>query len=198
MIANVAGVILAGGASSRFGSNKALAAYQGRPLISHAAAAMEELFASCLLVTNTPETYRFLGWAMTSDRFRGAGPLAGIHAALAAITEPRAFISGCDMPFLDARLIRFLCGIKGDWDAVVPWLNGRPEPLYGVYHRNCLAVITANLEQGEGKIGLIYSQLRLRRVTEAEILAVVSDLSTFHNVNRPADLPTATGHGEHE
>ena len=79
------GVILAGGASSRFGSNKALALLRGRPIISHVAAVLEKTFHSHLLVTNSPETYQFLGWQMTTDIHPGQGPLAGIHSALQAI-----------------------------------------------------------------------------------------------------------------
>ncbi|MDH3360081.1 MAG: NTP transferase domain-containing protein, partial [Desulfobulbaceae bacterium] len=72
MIADVTGVILAGGASSRFGSNKALAVHDGQPLISYAAAILERLFPQQLLVANTPEVYDFLGWPSVCDNFKGA------------------------------------------------------------------------------------------------------------------------------
>jgi len=192
---HIAGVILAGGASSRFGSNKALALYQGRPLIGHAAATLAEIFRHRLLVANHPDAYRFLDWPTAADRFPGAGPLAGIHAALASITVPHAFIIGCDMPFVSGPLVRFLCELADDWDAVVPWPGGRPEPLYALYHQRALPVIAAALAAGDHKIGRIYQQLRVRQVEEAELLAVVPDLTTFLNVNRPADLP---GAGEKE
>lgn len=191
MIADVTGVVLAGGASSRFGSNKALAVHDGRPLISHAAETLEALFASRLLVTNAPEAYGFLDWPTVGDHYQGAGPLAGIHSALAVINTPYAFITGCDMPFLNIRLIRLLAELAsaGDWDVVVPCPGGRPEPLYGVYHRRCLPTIEASLNRDERKVGLVFKALRVRRVEEDELLAVLSDLTTFLNVNRPADLP---------
>lgn len=195
MIDDTTGVILAGGASSRFGSNKALALLAGTPLIGHTAATLDRLFPAHLLVTNTPDTYRFLDWPTTADHFQQAGPLAGIHAALSAMTTSRAFIAGCDMPMVSEPLIRLLCDLAGDWDAVVPWPDGRPEPLYAVYHRDCLEAISAQLAAGERKIGLLFPHLRIRRVTEAEILSVVSDLSTFCNVNRPGDLPLVTDSG---
>lgn len=196
MIDDTTGVILAGGASSRFGSNKALTPLAGKPLIGHAAATLDHLFPAHLLVTNTPDVYRFLHWPTAADHFQQAGPLAGIHAALTAIATSRAFIAGCDMPMVNEPLIRLLCDLAGNWDAVVPWPGGRPEPLYAVYHRDCLEAIAAQLAAGERKIGRIFPLLRIRRVTEAEILAVVPDLSTFCNVNRPGDLPLATDSGE--
>jgi hypothetical protein len=93
-IQNITGVILAGGRSSRFGSNKALAMVDGKPLIRHVADLMSSLFAECLLVTNTPVEYRFLSLPMTSDHYRDSGPLAGIHAALLQINTDRAFVVG--------------------------------------------------------------------------------------------------------
>ena len=190
MIADITGVILAGGASSRFGSNKALADHEGRPLISSAAATLERLFPHRLLVANAPGIYDFLGWPSVGDHFQGAGPLAGIHAALGGISTPYAFITGCDMPFLEEKLICFLADLaNGDWDAVVPCPGGWPEPLYAIYHRRCLPIIEASLRCDERKIGLVLQTLKVRRVEDAELLAVLPDLGTFLNVNRPADLP---------
>ena len=190
MIAEITGVILAGGTSSRFGSNKALAVHDGQPLISYAATTLERLFAHRLLITNVPETYDFLGWPSVGDHFKGAGPLAGIHSALGAVKTQHAFITGCDMPFLSERLICLLADLaNGDWDVVVPCPGGRPEPLYGMYNRRCLPTIEASLHRDERKIGLIFQSLKVRRVEEDELLAVLPDLGTFLNVNRPGDLP---------
>jgi len=192
MIAEVTGVILAGGASSRFGSNKALAVHDGKSLISSVAATLERLFPQRLLITNDPETYAFLGWPSLGDYFKGAGPLAGIHAALGGINTPCAFITGCDMPFLSEELIRLLAELasSGDWDVVVPCPGGRPEPLYAIYHRRCLPTIEASLRREERKIGLVLKSLKVRRVAESELLSVLPDLGTFLNVNRPGDLPS--------
>jgi molybdopterin-guanine dinucleotide biosynthesis protein A len=182
------GVILAGGASSRFGSNKALALLHGVPIIRHVAATLEKIFPQHLLVTNSPDTYRFLGWPMIGDIHAASGPLAGIHAALLNIGGSQAFIAGCDMPRLDARLIAYLCGLAGDWDVALPWLDTGPEPLCAVYRKSCLPVISRQLQEKQGRIRFTLDLLRLRKVSQAEILAVAGDLSSFHNINRPGDL----------
>lgn len=182
------GVILAGGASSRFGSNKALALLHGAPIIRHVAATMEKLFPHHLLVTNSPETYRFLDWPMIGDIHADSGPLAGIHAALLNIGDSQAFVAGCDMPRIDSRLIVYLCSLAGDWDVALPWLDTGPEPLCAVYRRSCLPVISRQLQEKQGKIRLTLGMLRLRKVSQAEVLAVTGDLTSFHNINRTADL----------
>lgn len=190
----IAGVIMAGGLSSRFGSNKALALLHRKPVIQHVADILSAVFPTCLLSTNTPETYAFLGLPTIADIFPGAGPLGGIHAVLKYIAEPRAFIAGCDMPLLAPVLIRFLCTLseQDDWDVVLPWPASGPEPLCAVYSQSALPVIEKNLTRGNWKVRDTLEELRVRRVAEAELLTIVDDLNTFHNINRPEDLADIT------
>ena len=188
MIRQVAGVILAGGKSSRFGSNKALALHQGDALIHGITRKLAGLFPETLLVTNTPEDYAFLGWPMVADQYLNCGPLAGIHAALQTISQPRAFICGCDMPLLNQELIRFLCALPGEHDVVLPWLPEGPEPLYAVYSKKALPLIEENLALKQCKIGTLYEKLRLRKVSAEEILQILPDFTTFQNINHQHDL----------
>jgi len=188
-IHNVTGVILAGGRSSRFGSNKALALIDGKPLIQRITDLMASLFPESLLVTNTPADYEFLSLPMTPDRFHGCGPLAGIHAALQQITTPRAFVVACDMPNLSAELIRYICSINEQpYDVIIPWPESGQEPLFGIYHKRSLAVIEACLRQKECQIIRALKNLQVRRLSEPEILALTGDLACFKNINQPTDL----------
>ncbi len=194
-IAAVVGVVLAGGCSSRFGGNKALVMLDGRPLIKHVTDTVTKIFSSCLLVTNSPATYKFLNLPMTGDLFADAGPLAGIHAALQYVRRlprrTRCFIVGCDMPLLTPPLIRLLCDLsyEDDSDAVIPRpAAGRAEPLCGIYHIRALPLIEESLRKKTRKIGQVLNRLQVRYVSRAEILTVVPDLTSFHNVNRTTDL----------
>lgn len=187
-IPEVAGVILAGGRSSRFGSNKALAEINGKPLIRHVADTLEMLFDETLLITNTPEAYTFLKWRTEADHFKGAGPLAGIHAALANIKSSSAFVVGCDMPNLQEDLIRHLCMTRGTRDAIIPRHSKGMEPLHAVYDKSALSVLEQSLLADERKVGMVLHKLHVHWVDEKELLAVVQDLNVFHNVNRPDDL----------
>ena len=188
-IKDITGVVLAGGQSSRFGSNKALALLQGKPLIKHAADTLAAIFKNCLLVTNTPEQYDFLNMPMIRDRYKGLGPLAGIHAALLHITTPCAFVVACDMPNLSPELIRYLCSVnEQEYDVIIPWLASGQEPLFGIYHKKSMAVIESYLKRKDCQIIRALEDLQVRRVSEQEILAITRDLTCFKNINRPADL----------
>lgn len=193
-IPDVTGVILAGGRSRRFGSDKALADLAGRPLIAHVAAVLQGLFASCLVVTDAPTAYAFLNLPTTGDLYPGAGPLAGIHAALRCILTPYAFVAACDMPGLDPELIRFFCTLSAgaDWQAVLPGLANGPEPLFGVYRQDAAAQIEQHLRAGQYRAAFALADLRVRWVSETEVLAVVPSLAVFTNVNRPEDLAAAS------
>jgi molybdopterin-guanine dinucleotide biosynthesis protein A len=188
-IQNITGVILAGGHSSRFGSNKALAIVDGKPMIQQIADLLTGLFANCLLVTNTPADYAFLSLPMTGDRYRECGPLAGIHAALQEISDPRAFIVACDMPHLSPALIRYICAInEQQYDVIIPWLEKGQEPLFGIYHKNSLAVIETYLQQNDCQIIRALQDLHVRRLSKQEIIPITGDFSCFKNINRPTDL----------
>ena len=187
-INQVAGVILAGGKSSRFGSNKALALHQGDALIQTIARRLAALFPETLLITNTPEEYGFLGWPMAKDLYPDCGPLAGIHAALRTVSQSRIFVCGCDMPLVNPDLIRFLCELEGDHGIVLPWLDEGPEPLYAVYSKKALPIIEEQLSKNQYKIGMVFEKLRIRKVTAEEILQIVPDLTTFQNINHQHDL----------
>jgi molybdopterin-guanine dinucleotide biosynthesis protein A len=189
-ISNTAGVILAGGKSRRFGSNKALALLNGKPVIQHVAEIITSLFSSCLVVTNTPEEYAFLELPMVGDIFPDAGPLAGIHAALSHIAEPQAFVTACDMPFLDAGLVQFLCSVADtvNCHAVIPHPDDRPQPLYAIYHKSSLTLLGKNLQNCKRGIIETLTELNVYWIDEETILSHVNDLATFHNVNQPEDL----------
>ena len=194
-IADCTGVLLAGGQSLRFGSNKALAQLDGRRLIEYPAQILTELFAHRLLVTNQPEIYAFLGWPMTPDLIPGGGPLAGIEAALTCAATPYIFVAGCDMPHLDRALITLLCTLAPGFDAVIPLTAKGREPLHGVYARTALPAIKTALAGGSRKLQVVLGRLKVREVSEAEMLAVSAcALRSFSNINTVEDLePALTG-----
>lgn len=182
------GIILAGGRSSRFGTNKSLALFKGAPLISHVAKCLETIFPERLLVTNDPGGFAFLDWPMTGDLFRHCGPLGGIHAALAQMRTERGFIIGCDMPLLQPDFITALCSLEGEWDVALPWLSTGPEPLHAVYHRKAKDFLERRLLLGRYKVMEALQALSLRIVDFDELRSMGGDPTAFYNINQKNDL----------
>jgi molybdenum cofactor guanylyltransferase len=197
MTASVAGVIVAGGRASRMGGrDKAFAAVGGEPIAVRTVRLFRELFPQVIVATNRPERYRGLGVETVIDRFPGCGPLAGIHAALLASRHAHAFVAACDMPGLDASVIRFLVARVADADAVVPCWEGDVEPLHAVYAARCLPAIEASLRTGRHALRDFLGTIRVDWVSEADLRAVRGAAASLTNVNTPEELAAVGGRFE--
>lgn len=185
--ADVAGVILAGGESSRMGRNKALLEVNGERMIETAYRRMAELFDEVLLVTNTPESYDFIPCRKIADIHPGMGPLGGIHAALSSTIAERAFVIACDMPGLNPKLIRELCSIEGGGDVVIPETPGGLEPLHAVYSKSCLPKMEQMLFAGERRILSFFDLAQVRLVPRGRIAALDPEYASFRNINTQED-----------
>ena len=184
----ITGVILAGGASSRMGRNKALLRLGDATLIEGAYRVLAALFHEVIIVTNTPAEYAFLPCRAVPDVYPGAGSIAGLHAALVHSPTERIFVVGCDMPSLKPELIRHLCAVEGEWDAVVPVnRDGYPEPPHALYSRTFISVVQKALESGDKSIVKLFDRVRTRRVAWEELGEIEGATASFCNVNTPEE-----------
>jgi FdhD protein len=187
-IEGVTAAILAGGASSRMGTNKALLMVDGEPIITRTYQILARLFHEVIVVTNTPEEYAFLPCRKVPDIFPGVGSIAGLHSALVHSSAERTFVTACDMPFVDTGTIRYLCQLQqSGFDAVIPFSAGGQEPLHAVYAAKCREVFEDAIRGDERKILDILARMRTRLVTWEEIREVSASDRSFLNVNTPEE-----------
>lgn len=186
-IKGVAGVILAGGKSSRMGSNKALLAYKGKPLIASIYQKMAELFDQVAVVTNNPEDYSFLPCRKIPDIYPGMGSIAGIHAGLSWSPEESIFVVGCDMPFLDEKLVRWLAARHVAGTATVPLTPGGFEPLHSFYSKGVLPVLDQALNSESRRIIDFLGQMNAKVIPAEDVAEICPDFSSFINLNTPED-----------
>ena len=149
---HITGVIQAGGKSMRMGGEpKALVELGGRRLIERVVAVVREVVDDVLVVTNTPEVYRFLGLPMVPDVFPDHGSLGGNYSGLAAASGAAAFTVACDMPFLHgggpSRRRPGGGGRRRD-----PRACDQLQTLHAVYGKACLPHMEARLHAGRFKI----------------------------------------------
>jgi len=138
-------VVLAGGESRRFGSDKALARFRGEPLVARVLRTLREAgFAQLAIVAKEPDKYAALAGDATllTDVRPNQTPLAGLAAALRASTFPLVFACAADMPFAaDPALIDALTAAIEGHDAAVPRAAGSLQPLCALWRRDpCLKV----------------------------------------------------------
>lgn len=185
----VTGLILAGGKSTRYGTNKALVEVDGVRLIDRAVRVMKAVFKEIIILTNTPADYAFLNLPMAEDLIKNLGPIGGIYTGLEIMPHDAGFFVACDMPFLNEALLRHMVASKGDFDAVVPRMDWMLEPLHAIYTRKCLPVIKASIEAQDYQILKCFQKFRVKYMDEEELRAFDPELRSFFNINQPKDLP---------
>ena len=199
-----AAVILAGGRGSRFGfRDKSLIQLNGKPLLAHVIDTLYDLVEEILISLRSYKQAKKLDKIIEGKNIRivvdevvGYGPIAGINAAMKALTSEVVFLTGCDMPNLKTDVIKQLFMLIEDYDAVVPiWENGDIESLHSVYRRD--STLTATdlcISNGEKKLFEFINRLDVRYVRIDEIKRLDPSLLTFSNINSPEDIIVAAGH----
>jgi len=125
------------------------------------------------------------------DRYPGTGSLGGIFSGLYAASNQWILVVACDMPFLNLSLFRCMLALTEDADAVVPVIEGRPEPTHALYSKTCLPFIEPKLIAGDLKISGFYDEVRVKYLSEVDVAALDPEFLSFFNVNTPEDLDRA-------
>ncbi len=194
----ITGCILAGGKSSRYGTDKALIRIGEQTLIEKTAHELSSVFSRMLIVSNSTETCEFLNFPVYPDIIRNIGPLGGIHSALTHAETDKVFLISCDLPYMTADFIHFIAVHHSESPIILPVTNGIIQPLCGLYSKSCLPVIMKMI----GKEGAHtypdepkkwkYSPLVLIEEMKAELIDVKAhypayDEKLFYNINHPED-----------
>jgi molybdenum cofactor guanylyltransferase len=149
------GFVLAGGRSTRMGQDKALLQVAGRSLLDLALDKLRTIGVPAPRIA-AARTDLSSHAPVVPDLHPGCGPLSGIEAALAATTQPLNLFLPVDMPLLPAPFLDWMlhrAEITGAW-VTVPRINGRPQPLCAIYHRDLLSPISAAILAGNYKVML--------------------------------------------
>lgn len=196
------GVVLAGGASRRFGSPKALAPVDGVRIVDRVLDALFAAVPDVVLSANEPDLFADLGLAVRRDDVFGFGPLAGILGALRSAAQagrPGALVVACDMPWVPAEVLRMIVSraLKTDADAVVPESGGRRgvEPLCAWYSVACLPHVEAMIAEGERRVHRLLDRVRAEIIPADEVRRIGDPGLLFLNVNTREDLRRAERQG---
>lgn len=193
-ISGVTGIILAGGASTRMGSNKALLKIDGMTMVERAYRILSSLFDEILLITNTPDEYPSIPCRKIPDIHQGYGSIAGLHSALSAAETDRIFVAACDMPFLKPELIRLLCRTAPAANAVVPSNPaGLREPLHAVYSKAALPAVAKMIGEGEKSILKLLDRIGTTELLPAAYAFIENAEASFGNINTPGEFQALQG-----
>jgi molybdopterin-guanine dinucleotide biosynthesis protein A len=195
-MSNLTVAIMAGGASSRMGTDKAFVPLLGKPMIEHILDRTANLGQdTTLLITNSPHDFAYLKLPIYTDHIPGKGPLGGIYTALHHSPTNDVLAVACDMPFLNPALLRYMIGLRSEdgssFDVIVPRVNGYPQGLHAIYRTTCLQPIRETIDSGKLKLIGFYENVRVRYLDEVEYEPYTPGKRSFYNINTPEELQAA-------
>jgi molybdopterin-guanine dinucleotide biosynthesis protein A len=202
-MADAAGIVLAGGRSSRMGTPKAGLEWHGSTLLRRIAGIVARGVEGPVVVVRAPgQALPALppGVEVVEDAREGRGPLQGLAAGLAAVaaTAEIAYASSTDVPLLHPRFVRHVVAALDDGvDVVLPQVGGFPHPLAAAYRTALLPEIERLIAEDRMRPAFLYEACRVRRLDEAALLtdpalaALDPKLDSVLNLNERADYDEA-------
>jgi molybdopterin-guanine dinucleotide biosynthesis protein A len=198
-----AGIVLAGGPSSRMGTPKAALEWHGSTLLHRTISILSRLTDGPVLVVRSrgqllPELPA--GTDVIDDPREGMGPVQGLAAGLGAVAGRAdiAFVCSTDMPFLHPAFVRRVLRAADEGaDVGLPVARGFPQPLAASYRTALAAVAERLVAQQRLRPVFLFEECAVTRLDEATlradpvIAALDPDLDSVVNVNEPADYEAA-------
>lgn len=179
------GIVLAGGKSSRFGDDKALAKWKGKTLLERAVHLLEAPHLDPVVIANSKRDYSFLSCPVVHDLIPEKGPLGGLYTACSLFPAMSLLVLTCDMPALTLSSLKRLLDHHDGRCAVTLFSNekGCFEPFPGVYESRLSGLI----QQSLGKNALSLHHF-LNRIPAKKVLSEKSSPDLFFNINTKQDL----------
>ncbi|NOY51138.1 MAG: molybdenum cofactor guanylyltransferase [Chlorobi bacterium] len=186
--ADITGIILSGGKSTRMGSDKGQKNFMGKPLVEYAIEALRPNCGNLVLSANRPLDYQKYNIQIIEDEIIGVGPMGGVLSCLKhAKNEINIFLS-CDTPYIDSSFIGFLIkNIDKNFDALVPvHPNNKAEPLCAYYNSSLINVLCAFIDKGDYKLMNFLGSIKMKKLDLSDW--EYYNPGTFSNLNSPGDL----------
>ena len=188
---DVTAFILAGGKSTRMGTDKALVALDGRTLLARALDLARLVAPDVRIVGDSAKFATFA--PVVEDVFRDCGPLGGIHAALRASSTELNLILAVDVPFVSLAFSQYLIrrALNSSAVATVPRAGGGWQPLCAVYRREFADAAEGALRAERCKIDALFDTVRVQAIEEVELAEAGFSPRIFRNLNTKEELEAA-------
>lgn len=184
----VSAVLLAGGKSSRMNyQNKALLSLKGKNFLEILISELENVADEILISQQKNKAEGAEGFSIVHDNYPHCGPLSGIEAGLACCENEILIVAACDMPMLKKELFTILLQYIEHYDAVIPIVNGKPEPLAAVYQKRIRKKVRIQLQQGTFCVKNLLDQLNTRYV---DVKEYGFGAEAFKNINTVEEYQT--------
>lgn len=188
MYSDITGVILAGGKSLRMGTNKSFLKIGNQTIIERIVDLMRSIFPEVIIITNSPDEYKFLNIPLYEDIYKWKGPLAGIHSALTHTKTEKIFVLSCDVPLMTKEMIQYIVDYKSDKPVIFCEAAGYHQPLVGIYSKKIIKEIEyfiSNNDLNDKSFHKFLSSIETE-IIHPQSLSFYKD-EIFYNVNNMND-----------
>lgn len=181
----ITGIILAGGKSTRMGTDKALLKTGGETLLEKAVNLCRTVCSQILISSNSP-SHEITGLSRIDDEFYDCGPMSGIYSCLRQAENEWCFVISVDSAFVSTGFVSYLISLTEKADAVVPFHDNGKEPLIALYRKSTVFQFLNQLETGNYKMYFLLERFKTKLVDVSDWKCKQPNL--FHNMNSPDDL----------
>ena len=188
-----AGIVLAGGRSSRMGTPKAWLDWHGTTLLRRACGIVARGADGPVVVVRAPGQELPplpAGVRVVEDAREGRGPLQGILAGLEAVDADVAFVASVDLPFLHPRFVAAVCAAVDGTDVAVPFVGGYRQPLAAAYRRALAPLVEELVATDRMKPAFLFERCATRWLEE------LPHPESVRNLNDPASYEAARAEPE--
>ena len=176
----VTGIVLAGGKSTRMGTDKGLLMLKGKTFVEHVCAALNPITEGRLLVVTNNEEYAFCKATLVKDVVLDKGPVSGIYSGLQQSTTDLNIIVSTDVPFISTEFLRWLLAQhKAPFDVTEVIVKARVNPLIAVYNKSVASIFYENLITNKLKLITVVEGLSHQTIDVPEQwLAQLANINT--------------------
>ncbi len=188
MAEKMTGIILAGGKNSRMGTDKAFLQINKELLIDKNIRLLKQVFPEVIIVVANPGRYLRQQATIVTDIFPDRGAMGGLYTGLFFSTNQYAFVTACDMPFLNPGFIQYMADKADGYDIVIPSPPDGLQPLNAVYSRACLPAIKNRIDKNRLQIKGFYPGHKILEIPPAALGIFDPEGNMFTNINTPGDF----------
>ena len=180
----ITGIILAGGKSSRMGTDKGLIKLNGVTFIEHVIASMRPLVNDFIIVSNSRD-YDIFGYRRVDDLIEDSGPLAGLYTGLSYSETEYNLVLSCDVPLVNNEILtKLISGIDESYDIVQLKSQDKTIPLIAIYKKHCLFKCLELLEHGEKRLRMLVQQMNTKTIAvSSDSEYYVQNINTLNELN---------------
>lgn len=182
---DITGIILAGGKSSRMGTDKGLIVLNELFFVEHIINALQPLVGKIIIVSNN-SNYDILGFQRVPDLIKNSGPLAGLYSGLSNSETENNLVLSCDVPFINTEVLQLLVNnIENEFQIVQLKSQNKTMPLIALYKKECSDTCKSLLSAGQKRLRQVTNHLRTKTITiDPKLDQYVQNINTIEQLNQ--------------